>query len=116
MADRSLQEVTHFMCARITAMSEITAPQDASSFNAEVIEELAKSLALMPFNVGEARFLREELAPLVAKHGKYQLGSPVNIWMAPVLKLYRQEFSPLADANYLTSLKQSILPGQASPL
>ena len=87
--NRNLLDVTHHLCARITAAVETLGVHHDRRVADHVLEELAETLQRMPFTSEEGALVHRTLEPIVAKYGKRrhtEAGAPLNFsWMKPLL-------------------------------
>jgi hypothetical protein len=101
-ANRNLLDVTHYLCARLTAMAEIMDARHDWSYGHHVIRELSETLQRMPFTEDEGAFVHRALEPLVVKYHPYtEGGHPVPHWIGPLLEALKKvpNIQPLATTT-----------------
>lgn len=94
MQDRNLLDVTHILCARLTAQCEAyrIACQNSARIDIyyTVIEELCCILIRMPFTAEEGAFVHRALEPLITKYGETLDGKYYNKLIEPLVKALEQ--------------------------
>lgn len=99
-SDASLLDVTHYMCARLTAMAEIMSARHDWSYGGQVIAELSETLQRMPFTDEEGALVHRTLEPVVRAYGmSYETRPPclLHEWMKPLVDALKKVPGKLAD-------------------